>query len=128
MKSESLKHVRTMRDIVSVHKIYTTRKMRTHNSLSSDESVEALLSDETLNREDKLLVQKEKQKLRSFYEKVERSQGRLLQLRGKIAHQIRRNKALMKIRRELQEENRHCNSESKKREKKTLTANNDFEY
>jgi len=96
--------------------------------LSSDESVKALLSEETLSREDKLLMQKEKQKLRSFYEKVERSQGRLLQLRGKIAHQIRRNKALMKIRRELQEENRQCNSESEKREKKTLTANNDFEY
>jgi hypothetical protein len=127
MKSESLKHVRTMRDVASIHEVYTTRKTKTHNSLSSDESVEALMREDDLSREDQLIVQKERRRLESFYGKVERSQKRLLQLRGKLAHQIHRNEALMKIRRELQEEKRHDSHESKPKTKKLLN-NKDFEY
>lgn len=129
MKSESLKHVRTMRDLVNSLEVCLKRRVATHNSLSSDESVKELVSEESLGREDKLVLEKERRRLRDFYNKVEKSQNRLLQLRGKMAHVIRKNKALMKTRKELQDEIRPVKHEPKKPVKKrAMSKNQDFEY
>lgn len=129
MKSESLKNLRTMREVRSSLEVCLRKKTNTLGSLNSDESVKELISEKAPDREELQLVEKEKQRLRSFYKKVNDSQNRLLLLREKLAEKLRRNIALMKVRKELQKEVYQDHPEQRRIVRKKVGSDtNNFEY
>jgi uncharacterized protein with von Willebrand factor type A (vWA) domain len=94
-----------MRDIKTSLDVARERKVRTTNSLSkTKEEIERLGSIEhpQLNQ----LLSKEKKRFADFYASVEKSRQRILQLRERLAGIINKNRALIRLRHQLQRAHR----------------------
>ena len=102
MESEALRNIRTMRKIKTGLDIAREQKARTTNSLSgTKEEIEYLESIE--HPELSGLLLKERRRFATYDASVEKSHQRLLQLRKKLASIVNKNRALMELRRQLQQ-------------------------
>jgi len=101
MQSEALRNIKTMRQVKTGHDLATGRRVRTTNSLSKPEEETARLL--TLNdRRAEQVLAKEAQRFAAMEASFDKSRGRVLQAREKLAATINRNRALTELRNELQ--------------------------
>jgi predicted nucleic acid-binding Zn-ribbon protein len=101
MPSEALRNIKTMRQVKTGHDLAKNQRVKTTNSLSrTQEEIERLQS-----LTDRLLEQtlsKENKRFAAMEASVDKSRGRLLKAREKLAATINRNRALTELRYELQ--------------------------
>jgi len=101
MESEALRNLRTMRQIRTGTDMARDQKLRTTNSLSkTKEEVEHLQS--LIDREVGQILAKERKRFAVQDAIIEKSQQRVLRAREKLAATINKNRALTKLRHELQ--------------------------
>jgi hypothetical protein len=101
MESEALRNLRTMRQIRTGTDLTRGQKLRTTNSLSkTKEEVEHLQSLSDLGVEQ--ILAKERKRFAAQEATIEKSRQRLLRSRKRLAVTINRNRALTKLRHELQ--------------------------
>jgi hypothetical protein len=101
MPSEALRNIRTMRQVKSSLDIARHQKPRTTNSLSKSEGETAHLLSLTDPRVNQLLA-KEMKHFGAMEASMDRSRGRILKARDKLATTINKNRALNELRLELQ--------------------------
>jgi uncharacterized Fe-S radical SAM superfamily protein PflX len=101
MQSEALRNIRTMRQVKTDLDLARSRKVRTTNSLSRTEEEAAHLLSLTDRRVEQTLA-KETKRFAAMEASIEKSQGRVLKAREKLAATIKRNRALTELRCELQ--------------------------
>jgi uncharacterized Fe-S radical SAM superfamily protein PflX len=101
MSSEALRNIRTMRQVKTGHDLARSQKVRTTNSLSRTEEETAHLLSLTDRRTGQILA-KETRRFAAMEASVEKSRGRVLKAREKLAATINRNRALTELRCELQ--------------------------
>jgi|WetSurMetagenome_2_1015567.scaffolds.fasta_scaffold291583_2 hypothetical protein len=105
MKSETLHNIRTMRQVKNSLEVAAKQKIRTTNSLSKTaESIEYLESIGTDSTPTLQVLARERARAARFEASVERSQRKLLRSRVKIAGIVNRNRALTRLRHEIQRE------------------------
>jgi hypothetical protein len=105
MESEALHNIRTMRQVKTSLEMAAKQKFRTTNSLSKTaESVEYLESIGQRSAPTLQVLAREKARAARFEASVERSQRKLLRTRIKIAGVVNRNRALTRLRHEIQRE------------------------
>ena len=101
MQSEALRNIKTMRQVRTGHDLAAGRKVRTTNSLSRPEEEAARLL--SLNdRQAGQVLAKETQRFAAMEASFDKSRGRVLKAREKLAATINRNRALTELRHELQ--------------------------
>jgi len=101
MLSEALRNIRTMRQVKTGHDLARSQRVKTTNSLSrTDEEVAHLLS--LTDRQIEQILTKEKKRSAAMEASIEKSRGRVLKAREKLAATINRNRALTELRHELQ--------------------------
>jgi uncharacterized Fe-S radical SAM superfamily protein PflX len=101
MQSEALRNIRTMRQVKTGHDLARSQKIRTTNSLSRTEEETAHLLSLTDRRIEKVLT-KEIKRFAAAEASIEKSRGRVLRAREKLAATINRNRALTELRCQLQ--------------------------
>jgi hypothetical protein len=102
MPSEALRNFRTMRQIKTNLDLVRYQKLRTTNSLSKSEEEVAYLQSLTDPRVGQILAKETKQ-FAAMEASIDKSRGRLLRARAKLAATINKNRALTELRRELQQ-------------------------
>ncbi len=100
MQSEALRNIKTMRQVRTGHDL--ARKMiRTTNALSKPaEEATRLLS--LKDRRAEQVLEKEAQRFAAMEASFDKSRGRVLKAREKLAATINRNRALTELRHEMQ--------------------------
>lgn len=104
MESESLRNIRTMRQVKTSLEVAGNQRIRTTGSLSKTTQERERL--ESIGVENSLTLQilaKEKARAAKFEASVERSRQKLLKSREKLAGIINRNRALNNLRHEIQQ-------------------------
>jgi len=102
MKSETLRNLRTMRQIQKSGDIYSAQIVKTTRSwygLPEKSEVPELQESPQF----KMLCEKERKRFALREKSVERARGRLLDSRRKLSVIVSRNKALTKLRKKLQD-------------------------
>ena len=102
MPSEALRNIRTMRQVKSSLDIARHQKPRTTNSLSRSEGEAAHLLSLTDPRVKQILA-KETKHFAAVKASMDRSRGRMLKARDKLATTINKNRTLTELRHELQQ-------------------------
>jgi hypothetical protein len=101
MQSEALRNIKTMRQVKTGHDLARRQRVKTTNSLSkTDEEAAHLLS--LTDRRTGQILAKETRRFATMEASIEKSRGRVLKAREKLAATINRNRALTKLRYELQ--------------------------
>ncbi|OGO23530.1 MAG: hypothetical protein A2Z28_05360 [Chloroflexi bacterium RBG_16_51_9] len=103
MPSEALRNIKTMRQIKTGHDLARSRRVRTTNSLSRTEEEAAHLLSLADRRTGQILA-KEAKRFAAMEASIDKSRGRVLKAREKLAMTINRNRALTELRYELQRE------------------------
>ncbi len=105
MEGEALRNIRTMRQVKSSLEVARNQRIKTTNSLSKtteeSEHLESIGIDIIQTRQ---ILAKEKARAAKFEASVERSRQKMLKCREKLAGIINRNRALTKLRHEIQQE------------------------
>jgi hypothetical protein len=101
MQSEALRNIKTMRQIKTGHDLARSRRVRTTNSLSKTEEETAHLLSLNDRRAGQILA-KETKRFATMEASVDKSRGRVLKARDKLAATINRNRALTELRYQLQ--------------------------
>jgi len=101
MESEALRNLRTMRDIRTFNDIARSQRFKTIGSVSKTKEEMQHLSSLTDRKLDQVL-QAEQRRFALHEAAVERSRKRMRRSREKLAVTINRNRALMRLRYELQ--------------------------
>jgi hypothetical protein len=101
MQSEALRNIQTMRQIKTGHDLARSRRARTTNSLSRTKEEAAHLLSLTDRRVEQILA-RETKRFAAMDASIEKSRGRVLRAREKLAATINRNRALTELRYELQ--------------------------
>jgi hypothetical protein len=101
MQSEALRNIKTMRQIKTGHDLARSRRTRTTNSLSRTKEEAAHLLSLTDRRVEQILA-RETKRFAAMDASIEKSRGRVLRAREKLAATINRNRALTELRYELQ--------------------------
>jgi hypothetical protein len=101
MQSEALRNIKTMRQVRTGHDLAAGRRARTTNSLSKSEAEAARLLSLNDRRAEQVLA-KETQRFAAMEASFDKSRGRVLKAREKLAATINRNRALTELRHELQ--------------------------
>jgi hypothetical protein len=105
MKSETLRNIRTMRQVKSSLEVARNQKFKTTSSLSkTPEEIENLNSIGLTDNQTAQILAREKARAAKFEASVERSQQKLLNSRKKLAVLVNRNRALTTLRHEIQHE------------------------
>jgi hypothetical protein len=103
MKSETLRNIKTMRQVKTSLEVARHHELKTTNKLyKTAEEIEEL---ESMSLEDKQIAQilaREKARAAKFEASVDKSQRKLLASRKKLAVVINRNRALTELRHEIQ--------------------------
>ncbi len=102
MKSEALRNIKTMRQIKTSLDVARCQKIKNTNSLyKTKEELESLevVEDPKLNQ----ILAMERKRFEKLESSMERSRQGLLKSRGRLAVLLNRNRALMKLRYELQQ-------------------------
>ncbi len=101
MVSETLRNIRTMRQIKTSLDLARSQKPKTTNSLSkTKDEVEYLLS--LTDRRAGQILAKERKRFAAQEAAIDKSRQRVLRSRERLAVTINRNRALNKLRHELQ--------------------------
>ena len=100
MKRESLRNLRTMREVRSSLEASRPDRGRTTNSLHKDNNEENTASPPDPKIRQILL--KEKMRSAAFEASVAKSQERMLRLRDKLAATIKQNEELTRLRKQMQ--------------------------
>jgi hypothetical protein len=101
MQSEALRNIKTMRQVRTGHDL-ARKRIRTTNSLSRPaEEAERLLSFN--DRQAEQVLAKEAQRFAAMEASFDKSRGRVLKAREKLAATINRNRALTELRYKLQQ-------------------------
>ena len=101
MQSETLRNIKTMRQVKTGHDLARRQRVKTTNSLSkTDEEAAHLLS--LTDRRTGQILAKETKRFATMEASIEKSRGRVLKAREKLAATINRNRALTELRYELQ--------------------------
>lgn len=103
MESESLRNIRTMRQVKTSLEVAKGQKARAMSSLSKTRETKP---DTTFDRQLEVILAKERAHVAAYEASMKRSRGRILKLREKLAMVIKRNEALTQLRSELQEARR----------------------
>ncbi len=101
MKKESLRGIRTMREVMTSLNVRRPDGGRTTNSLRKEN-----IADDAGSPPDAMLRQilaNEKARAAAFEASVAKSQQRMLKLRDKLAATIKRNEELTRLRKEIQQ-------------------------
>lgn len=101
MKSEALRGIRTMRQVMSSLDVARRQNTRTPNSLSKPWT-ELRGLEATADRQLGQILQKERRRFAASRTSVQRARERLLRSREKLAATINRNRCLTRLRQELQ--------------------------
>jgi hypothetical protein len=101
MQSEALRNIKTMRQVKTGHDLARSRRVRTTNSLSRTEEETAHLLSLTDRRTGQILA-KEMKRFAAMEASVNKSRGRVLKAREKLAATVNRNRALTELRYQLQ--------------------------
>jgi predicted RNase H-like nuclease (RuvC/YqgF family) len=105
MESEALRNIRTMRQVKTSLEVAGNQRIKTTSSLSKTtkerERLESLGIDNSLTAK---ILAKEKARAATFEASVERSRQKLLKSREKMANLINRNRALTRLRHEIQKD------------------------
>lgn len=101
MQSEALRNSKTMRQVKTGHDLARSQKVRTTNSLSKTEEETAHLLSIADRRTEQILA-KETKRFAMMEASIDKSQGRVLKAREKLAATINRNRALTELRYQLQ--------------------------
>jgi hypothetical protein len=102
VQTEALRNLRTMRQVASSLEVAKRQKVRVTNMLAKPEDI----PDSPEPKFDRNLAHtlaRENRRAASYEASVEKSRQRLLKLRSNLADVIRRNKALMDLRYNIQE-------------------------
>jgi LPS O-antigen subunit length determinant protein (WzzB/FepE family) len=103
MQSESLRNIKTMRQVKSSLEVANRQKIKTTNSLFKTDEESNLLETVGLGSgQTAQVLAKEKMRAAKFEASVERSRQKLLKSRKKIAGLVNRNRALTNLRHEIQ--------------------------
>ena len=102
MKSESLRGLRTMRQVRTSLNVARPRQGRTVNSLHKEKPE----GDQEFSPDAKLeqILANEKMRATAFEASVAKSQQRMLKLRDKLAETIKRNEELTRLRQKIQKD------------------------
>ena len=102
MKSETLRNLRTMREVKNSLELARNHRPRTTNSLSRPrDEIEYL---ESLNdRQLEQVLEKERRRFGAQEASINKSRQRVLRSREKLAMTVNRNRALTELRRKLQQ-------------------------
>jgi len=101
MQSEALRNIKTMRQVKTGLDLNRSQRVRTTNSLSRTAEEAAYL----LSLADRRIVQilaKEMKRFAAMEASIDKSRGRVLKAREKLAATINRNRALTELRYQLQ--------------------------
>lgn len=102
MPSEALRNIRTMRQVKTSLDLAKNQRVKTTNSLSKTEEEAAHLLSLTDRRVVQILA-KERKRFATLEASIDKSRGRVLKAREKLATTINKNRALNELRRELQQ-------------------------
>jgi hypothetical protein len=103
MKSETLRNIRTMRQVKNSLDVAANQKLKTTNSLfKSPEETQHLESTGLNSNQTNQILAREKARAAKFEASVDRSQQKLLRSREKIAGLVNRNRALTALRHDIQ--------------------------
>lgn len=101
MVSETLRNIRTMRQVKTSLDLARSQKLKTTNSLSkTKDEVESLLS--LIDRRAGQILAKERKRFAAQEAAIDKSRQRVLRSRERLAVTINRNRALNELRHELQ--------------------------
>jgi hypothetical protein len=101
VQSEALRNIRTMRQVKTSLDLAKKQRVNTVNSLSKTKEEAVHLLSLTDRRVVQILA-KETKRFATLDASIDKSRGRLLKAREKLAITINRNRALNELRRELQ--------------------------
>ena len=105
MESEALRNIRTMRQVKSSLEVARKQRVKTTNSLSkTTEESERLESLGLCNSLTLQILAKEKARAAKFEASVKRSREKMHKCREKLATVINRNRALTRLRLEIQQD------------------------
>ena len=105
MKSETLRNIRTMRQVKSSLEVAAHQHFRTTNSLfKTAEEIKELESEGLQDNRTAQILARERARATKFEASVDRSQRKLLNSRKKIAGLVNRNRALTTLRHDIQHE------------------------
>jgi hypothetical protein len=111
MKIETLRNIRTMRQVKSSLEVARNQNFKTTSSMSKTaEEIENLNSIGLTNNQTAQILVREKARAAKFEASVERSQQKLLNSRKKMAGLVNRNRALTTLRHEIQHARDHNKS------------------
>jgi hypothetical protein len=102
MPSEALRNIRTMRHVKTSLDLAKNQRVKTTNSLSRTKEEAAHLLSLT-DRRVVLILAKETKRFATLEASIDKSRGRVLKAREKLAITINKNRALNELRRELQQ-------------------------
>jgi len=102
MQSEALRNIRTMRQVKTSLDLSRCQKPKTTNSLSKTEEESAHLLSLTDQRVVQILA-KETKRFATMEASIDKSRGRVLKAREKLAVTINKNRALNELRHKLQQ-------------------------
>jgi len=102
MPSEALRNIRTMRQVKTSLDLAKNQRVKATNSLSKTEDEAAHLLSLTDRRVVQILA-KERKRFATLEASIDKSRGRVLKAREKLATTINKNRALNELRRELQQ-------------------------
>jgi hypothetical protein len=104
MESETLHNIRTMRQVKTSLEVASKQRFKTTNSLSKTaEFIEHLESIGTDSEPTLQVLAREKVRAAKFEASADRSRRKLLKSREKLAGVINRNRALTRLRHEIQQ-------------------------
>jgi hypothetical protein len=101
MQSEALRNIKTMRQVKTGYDLARSRRVRTTNSLSRTEEEAAYLLSLSDPQAGQILA-KERKRFAAMEASIDKSRGRMLKARDKLAATINKNRALTELRHELQ--------------------------
>jgi beta-glucosidase-like glycosyl hydrolase len=102
MKSEALRNIRTMSQVKTSLDVARSQRPRTVNSLSKTSGEIEYLESLTDRRLEQVMG-KERRRFAAQEASINKSRQRVLKAREKLAMIVNRNRALMELRRELQQ-------------------------
>ncbi len=101
MQSEALRNIKTMRQVQTGYELARNQRVRTTNSLAKTKEEAAHLLSLSDRRTGQILA-KETRRFAAMEASIEKSRGRVLKAREKLAATVNRNRALTELRYELQ--------------------------
>ncbi len=102
MNTEALRNLRTMRQVKSSLEVAKQQKIKATNLLGKEDNASDC-PEPPFDRNLEQTLTKEKRRALAYEASIEKSRKRLLKLRDNLATVIRRNRALMDLRRDYQE-------------------------